>query len=146
MNQYIMIDNESFWLDDVKLRYYFGPEPRIDLFADCHDLQMAGIAINCISLINSINKVEDVQDKLIVVGNQDQVASFDINIANKENEIGESVICKPGQVLEINKLRITLGKINDGFINIILEGMCESLEGFIEVKSELSARIFDETR
>lgn len=104
---------------------------QFDIFADCNDLKTAGFAINCMS-IEGLQSTKDIQGLIFKLGE---------DIEDYLNELSESVICEPGQVLELEHLLIKFGEIQNDFINIEIEAKCN---GDIPVKGHLTARVKEE--
>ena len=111
---------------DVKSR---GEGLEFSLYADCEDLEQAGLAVNCMTMptVNGLARTvlelgEDSPDTL--------------------NELAESVITEPGGTLELDFLRITFGTPRDGWVEATLEALCRRSEEEkeIPVRGLLSAK------
>jgi hypothetical protein len=99
------------------------------LFADTAELQQAGFAINCMSVPGTA-RIDHLGFEL------------DARRTDTLNELGESVICRPGAVLELRSLRLAFGPVHDGVVSISLNAVCNTRrEASIPVRGEFVARI-----
>jgi hypothetical protein len=99
------------------------------LFADTAELQQAGFAINCMSVPGTARI-----DHLCFELGADRTDTL--------NELGESVICRPGAVLELKSLRLAFGPVHDGVVSISLDAVCNTRqEASILVRGEFVARV-----
>jgi hypothetical protein len=147
MKSFMKIDGRKYDLEKVSVRFYFRPEPRVDVFCDTEELKKAGLAINSISLVETIKSVDDIIGKAIIL---EMDGEEEVNIAdNKHNELGESVICRPGQVLELEGLFIKFNQIEGDYITLQMKASCfslESLEMAIPVEASLCAYLKDQSK
>src|SRR5688572_30097662 len=88
----LRIGNQEHLLQEVLLYLDHGDRPedglRFSLFADTAELQQAGFAINCMN-VPGAGRIDNLCFEL---------AS---DSTDPLNELGESVICEPGVVLEL---------------------------------------------
>src|ERR1051326_5399122 len=97
------------------------------LFADTADLQQAGLAINCMT-VPSAARIDSLCFEL------------DTRSTDPLNELGESVICRPGEVLELTSLRFSFGPAHDSVVSITLDATCHTQqEASIPVHGEFVA-------
>jgi hypothetical protein len=91
----------------------------IDLHAASDNKTTAGLAINCLSLLEH-SSIEEIQGLHI---------SFCKTEDDPRIELGESVIGPPGSLfdLEIAELSLDLGHIRDKRISVEMRGLCFSL-------------------
>jgi hypothetical protein len=80
------------------------------LFADTAELQQAGFAIHCMNVPGAARI-----DHLYFELNADSTDPL--------NELGESVICEPGVVLELTSLRLAFGMVHDELVSITLDAV-----------------------
>jgi hypothetical protein len=99
------------------------------LFADTADLQQAGFAINCMNVPGKA-RIDHLCFEL------------DAHCTDTLNELGESVICEPGAVLELRSLRLAFGPGQGGVVSITLDAVCNTRqEAWIPVRGDFVARI-----
>jgi hypothetical protein len=99
------------------------------LSADTAELQQAGFAINCMSMPGA-TRIDGLRFEP------------DVHHTDTLNELGESVICRPGAVLELLSLRLSFGSVHSGRVSITLDAVCHTRqEASIPVRGEFVARI-----
>lgn len=99
------------------------------LFADTTELQHAGLAINCMSVPGAA-RIDHLCFELDTKG------------TDTLNELGESVICEPGVVLELTALRLAFGSVRDGVVSITLDAIGHTRhEASIPIHGDFVARI-----
>src|SRR6266498_1000698 len=100
----LRIGDQEHLLQEVLLYLDHGGRPEdgltFSLFADTDELQQAGFAINCMSVPGAA-RIDHLCFEL------------DADRTDTLNELGESVICKPGAVLELTSLRLAFGPVQD---------------------------------
>ncbi|MHC4446000.1 MAG: hypothetical protein ACYS6W_15885 [Planctomycetota bacterium] len=94
-------------------------EVTISSFAkDNDDPTKAGLTINGISFAG-LENVKDLQDALMTLG---------LEIPDPINEIAESVIWRPNETLDIEKLSLKFGGIEGNSISVEIKALCWSCE------------------
>lgn len=124
MRPIMLIDNKEYKLDEVRLTFELNPDPRVDLFCHSHDDPgRAGIALNCISLVDSIKRIKDLERTVVLIGYRPKPG--EVNIANNEyNELAESAITRGTEHLDLIGLRIEFGDIQGEMIDVKLTALC----------------------
>ena len=126
------VGGDSYSLNEVLL--YVEPLKgrqeglELNLWAGSEDLEGPGFAINCISLPGATG----VAGLTLELGEQ----------STDGNELGESVICETGRVLELLTLRLTFGDVRDGTIPVTLDAECHRCTPeTVRAHGELTARV-----
>ena len=88
----------------------------VNLFADSRKLAQAGFAINSLTL-RGLCKAEDIQGVKFARNSESD---------DELNDLMESVICEPGQVLELDSLSLAFGRLSRGKINIAMQATCHA--------------------
>jgi hypothetical protein len=100
----------------------------VDLFADAKELSQAGFALNGL-IFEGFRSLEDLKGKTLSLGPERD---------DHFNELAESVICKPGEVLEIDTLRLKFGRSAKGLLPVAIKATCH---GVAEAKLYVSASV-----
>ena len=136
-NGTIQIGATNFTLENVSLYVQANDAEgkqllTIDLFADTEELTKAGFAINAISL-PGLEQISDLED-----------LSFSLNSVSDDplNDLGESVICQPNAVLEIESIAFEFGKLTQKQIAVRMNAICvDENNSRITVNAEFESRI-----
>jgi hypothetical protein len=133
----LTIGRKKYSIDEVLL--HVGREQleeetclTLDLFADSQKNE-AGFAINCITFRDATSP-----DTL-----QGKAFSLDQDSDDPYNELGESVVVEGDETLELEKLALRFGKIDDTFLDVALKAVCEGDEGSVSVTGKLWAKIVE---
>ena len=106
----------------------------VDLFADTRELTKAGFAINCLTF-RGICDAAGLQDEAILLRPDSD---------DELNELGESVICRPGEALEIDRLSLNFGRLAEGRMPVTMEAVCHASGGAgIPVSDEFEATVHE---
>ena len=89
----------------------------VDLFSDSRELSRHGFALNGIAF-SGVDSLESLQGQVAVLRADDEEA----------DALAESVICEPGQVLEINAMQLNFGEIADGHFTIDFLAICSRID------------------
>jgi len=87
----------------------------VDLFADTKDLAQAGFALNCLSFrgLKTLAQLQGTQFSLTE------------DSGDEINELLESAICMPGQVLQIESLHLKFGRLARGRMRVTMRAICQ---------------------
>ncbi len=115
----LKIGDDEYPLTEVTLSAHQSKEDdehflTVNLFADTEGLSRAGFAINSITF-RGLREVHGLQDLSFVLGPDSD---------DPLNELGESVICKPGRVLELERLSLKFGQVSGDRIDAHMEAVC----------------------
>lgn len=132
----LIIRDKEYILSKVELSWEIIEEDkrflRFNLFADCDDLKKPGIAINCID-IEGLKSINDIEGIVFELSEEDE---------DPYNELNESVLVEPGNILELNYLFLKFGQISNGVIPVELRAVCNyGYEKDISVNGNLNAEI-----
>jgi hypothetical protein len=147
-DQTLTTGSVEYPLTDVLLHVYSdsaGADSLLifDLLADCGDLTRAGFAINSMSAV--VTTAHSLAQRVFELDEQDD---------DPYNELRESVVCRPGSVLELSHLKICFGADQGDAIDVKLEAQCfrldpdtdEIAETDISVSGQFQAKRSDTAR
>ncbi len=133
----LKVGTESYEIDEVILSTHHREQHgkhllTVNVFADAKELSRAGFAINSLTFsgLQSVHDLENTTFSLTCDGSDDL------------NDLGESVLCVPGSVLEIDALELAFGTLVTKGLPIEIKAVCHGAGGpYVEVAGSFVAKI-----
>jgi len=124
----LRIDDIEYGIEDVAFSAHHHERDgehflEVNVFADTKEMSQAGFALNCLTFAG-LQRIENLQRKTFSLGTDGD---------DDLNELGESVICKPGKVLEIDALRLKFGRLADSRMPVKMDAVCHG-DGQTEIE------------